>query len=123
MEGFIRGYGNLSATAWVPAADMYEDDNGVVIFVDIAGINPDQVKITLENRSILITGERPMPSPGEIVRIHQMEIDAGFFKRRIPLPSPVDFEKCQCTYQSGILRIDLPKKPKRESIRIPVDSE
>ena len=123
MRDFVRGYGNLSTTAWVPAADIYENDRHMVIFVEIAGVNPDQLRITLEDRSILITGERPTPSPGGVVRIHQMEIDAGFFKRRIPLPGPVDFENSECTYKSGLLRIDLPKKPRQETIRIPVESE
>ncbi|MFQ5884796.1 MAG: Hsp20/alpha crystallin family protein [Thermoplasmata archaeon] len=123
MKDFIRGYGNLSATVWVPAIDIYENDRHVVIFVDIAGVNPDQVSVSLENRSIVITGERPTPSPGGVVRIHQMEIDAGFFKRRIPLPGPVDFEESQCTYKSGLLRIDLPKKERRETIQIPVESK
>jgi HSP20 family protein len=123
MEDYIRGYGNPSATAWVPAADIYENDNHVVIFVDIAGVNPDQVKITLENRSILIIGERPTPSPGGVVRIHQMEIDAGYFKRRIPLPCSVDFANSQSTYKNGVLRIDLPKKLKDEPIQIHIESD
>jgi HSP20 family protein len=123
MEDYIRCHGNLATTDWVPAADIYENEKCVMIFVDIAGVNPDQVRISLENRSILITGERITPSPGGVVRIHQMEIDAGLFRRRITLPCPVDFDNSECTYKSGFLRIDLPKRPKREAIRIPVESE
>lgn len=123
MEDFIHGHGNLSATVWVPSADIYENERQVVILVDIAGVNPDQVNIRVEDRSIVITGERPTPSPGGVVRIHQMEIDSGFFKRRIALPGPVDFEKSQSTYKSGLLRIEIPKKQRRETIRIPVESE
>ena len=123
MRDFILTYRNLSATVCVPAADMYENDRQVMIFVDMAGVDPDQVRITLENRGILVTGERPRPSPGEVMRIHQMEIDAGLFKRRIPLPAPVDFDNIQCTYKNGLLRIVLPKKPKQETVQIRVESD
>lgn len=123
MKDFILTYRNLSATVWVPAADMYENDRQVMIFVDMAGVDPDQVRITLENRGILITGERPRPSPGGVMRIHQMEIDAGLFKRRIPLPAPVDFDNIECTYKNGLLRIVLPKKPQQETVQIRVESE
>jgi HSP20 family protein len=123
MKDFIFTFRNLPTTVWVPAADMYEDDRQVMIFVDMAGVDPDQVRITLENRDILITGERPRPSPGEVMRIHQMEIDAGLFKRRIPLPTPVDFDNIQCTYKNGLLRIVLSKKPQQETVQIHVESE
>lgn len=123
MKDFIWSYRHLSATLWVPAADIYENDRHVMIFVDMAGVDPDKMRITLENRSILITGERPSPSPGGVVRIHQMEIDAGVFKRRIPLPGPVDFDNIQCTYKNGLLRIVLPKKPRQETVQIPIEPE
>ena len=123
MKDFIFTYRNLSTTVWVPAADMYEDARQVMIFVDMAGVDPDQVRIRLENRGILITGERPRPSSGDVMRIHQMEIDAGLFERRISLPASVDFDSIQCTYENGLLRIVLPKKPPQETVQIRVESE
>jgi len=123
MKDLIQDYRNLSGNVWVPTADVYENDRQVMIFVDIPGVNPDQVKITLGNRSILITGERPGPLPRDVLRIHQMEIDAGVFKRRIPLPGPVDFERSHSTYKNGLLKIVLPKKQKPETIQISIETE
>jgi HSP20 family protein len=123
MKDFIFTYRNVALSGWMPAADMYEDDEHVLVFVDLAGVDPDQVRITLENRGLLITGERPRPSRGNVMRIHQMEIDAGTFRRHIPLPTPVDFEKIQCTYRHGLLRISLPKRQQEEAVQIPVESE
>ncbi|MBW2057701.1 MAG: Hsp20/alpha crystallin family protein [Deltaproteobacteria bacterium] len=123
MKEIIWSYRNLSATVWVPAVDIYENERNVLVLVDMAGVDPDQTKITLENQTILITGQRPRPSPGGVVRIHQMEIDAGVFKRRIPLPGPVDSDSIECTYKDGLLRIVLPKKPRQEMVRIPVESQ
>ena len=123
MKDFIWSYGRVSATFWMPAADIYENDREVMIFVDMAGVDPDQVKISVENRGIVITGERPSPCPGGVMRIHQMEIDAGVFRRRIPLPVSVDFDNIRCTYKNGFLQMVLPKKPRQGAVRIPVESE
>ena len=123
MKDILWTYRSVATTVWVPAADMYENDTDMMIFVDLAGVDPDQVKVSLENRSIVLTGERPSPSPHGVMRIHQMEIDSGLFRRRIPLPAPVDFDKIQCTYKQGLLRIVLPKKPRQERVRIPIESE
>lgn len=116
-------YRHVSATVWTPAADIYENEKEIMVFIEMAGVGPDQVRISLENRSILITGERSSPCPGGVMRIHQMEIDAGMFRRRIPLPTSVDFDNIQCTYKNGLLRMVLPKRPERERIHIPVESE
>jgi HSP20 family protein len=123
MKDILWTYRSVATTVWVPAADMYEDGTDMMIFVDLAGVDPDQVKVSLENRSIVLSGERPSPSPRGVMRIHQMEIDSGLFRRRIPLPEPVDFDKIQCTYKHGLLRIVLPKKPRQERVQIPIESE
>lgn len=123
MTDIIWTYRSVATTVWVPAADMYENDTDVMIFVDLAGVDSNQVKVNLENRSIVITGERPSPSPSGLMRIHQMEIDTGLFRRRIPLPAPVDFDRVECTYKHGLLRVVLPKKPRQETVQIPIESE
>ena len=123
MKDFMWSCRGVSMTAWVPAADMYENESQVMIFVDMAGVDPNQVKVSLENRGILITGQRLSPSPSGVVRIHQMEIDAGGFRRWIHLPAPVEFENIQCTYRNGLLRVVLPKKTRPETVRIPVELE
>jgi len=123
MKDIIWTYRSVATTVWAPAVDMYENDTEVMVFVDLAGVDSDQVKVSLENRSIVITGERPSPSPSGVMRIHQMEIDAGLFRRRIPLPAPVDFDRIECTYKHGLLRIVLPKKSRQEAFQIPIESE
>jgi HSP20 family protein len=123
MKDFIWSCRGVPTKVWVPAADMYENESQVTILVDMAGVDPDRVKISLEKRGILITGERLSPSPIGVVRIHQMEIDAGMFRRWISLPAPVEFENIQCTYRDGLLRIVLPKKKRPETVRIPVELE
>jgi HSP20 family protein len=104
-------------------ADVYENDRQVVIVVDLAGVDRDHLKVTLDGRAIQIIGRRYSPCPPGSLRIRQMEIDTGEFRRRIVLPGAVMFEESECTYKDGFLNIVLPKETKPEVIQIPVESE
>lgn len=123
VEYIIQNPFLFSPAPWVPMADVYEDDQQILIMVDIAGIDRDEIKVTLDGRTIHITGRRPSLCPSGSVRIRQMEIDTGAFTRRIVLPESVIFDEIECTYKDGFLRIVLPKRGKGEAIRIPVESE
>ena len=123
VEDMSRNFCLFSPTSWVPMADVYEDDQHIAIVVDLAGVERDNLRVTLDGRIIEITGRRNSPCPLGPVRIRQMEIDTGEFKRRIALPGSVIFEESACTYKEGLLSIVLPKKTKPEVIQIPVESE
>ena len=111
------------STPWHPDADVYEDEGEVTIVVDIAGVDANHLKITLEGQSISIAGVRQNPAPSRLVKIHQMEIDAGVFSRRIRLPGSVFFDRSRCNYKNGLLTIVLPKSSKDRVVHIPIESE
>jgi HSP20 family protein len=123
IEKINRSLYLFSPTPWVPMADVYEDEQHVVIVVDLAGVDRDRLKVTLDGRIIQISGRRESPSPSGLMRIRQMEIDSGEFRRRIALSGAVSFEASECTYRDGLLRIVLPKITKSEVMRIPVETE
>jgi HSP20 family protein len=123
VEEITRSFSLFSPTPWVPMADVYEDEDHVMIVVDLAGVDRDRLMVTVEGRFIQISGRRESPSPPGLMRIHQMEIDSGEFRRRIALSGAVSLEANECTYRDGLLRIVLPKRTRREVIRIPVETE
>lgn len=122
-EDITRNLFLFSPTPWTPMADVYEDDQRIVIVVDLAGVERDQLRVTLEGRTIRIMGRRQSPCPSGSVKIRQMEIDTGEFQRRIVLPKAVALDECECTYKDGFLSIVLPKKAESEAVRIPIESE
>lgn len=115
--------GLYSPTSWTPMTDVYENGEQVVVVVDIAGVDKNQLKITLDGRTLYIAGRRQSPFPSASVTIRQMEIDAGEFSRRILLPGFVIFDKSECTYKDGLLRIVLPKRREGQVTHIPIESE
>ena len=106
---------------WVPTVDIQEFDNGFQLFVDLPGVDPAAVDITLDNGVLTISGERKFPDKGDeqVIR-HRGERSQGAFHRRFILPDTVDAEGVKATGQNGVLEISIPKQAKAQPRRIEV---
>ena len=92
-----------------PAVDVWltEDPPQLVVVVELAGIEPDSVEISVEERALTISGERARPRvPGQVYQ--QAEIEYGHFERRITLEQNIDTAAATAAYDAGMLRITLP---------------
>src|SRR5690349_8207864 len=77
-------------TAWTPNTDVYENDESLIVRIELAGINKEDLDITLNDRLLLVRGHRPDPCRRGRCSFRQMEIDYGYFERRILIPRSVD---------------------------------
>jgi HSP20 family protein len=90
--------------------------------IELAGVDPDAVKVVLDERTLVITGERKRPKI-EGAQYQQMEIDYGTFQRQIRLAEAVDVDAATATYERGLLRLVLPiapVPPRRDPVAIEV---
>jgi HSP20 family protein len=108
-------YLNLDTTSnpscWTPNADIYETPELLIVKMELAGILKEDLEITLLDRLLVVRGDRRETCPHRQghCSFRQMEIDYGYFERRLLLPSVVDGASAQTQFQNGILRIELPK--------------
>src|ERR1044071_5956106 len=93
-----------------PQIDCYRTDDppAVTVVVDLAGIDPDDVDITVSQRTVTIVGHRHRPRLAGRVSYRQMEIAYGRFQRRIALAEDVDPEQAEAHYDRGLLTIVMP---------------
>ena len=107
-------------TAWIPAADIYESENELLVTLDLPGIDPKMVDVRVENNVLTIRGERKLDEKQNTENFHRVERSYGPFGRAFTLSTAVDAENIHATYQAGVLSIALPKaeraKPKRIQI-------
>ena len=101
-----------SSSGWQPAVDVYETTDDVIVLMDTAGIEMNNLSITAENKRIIVEGRRNLPKRGNVCCIHQLEIEMGYFKRTISFPVAVKYTKPSFSCQNGILEIRLPKETK-----------
>jgi HSP20 family protein len=120
LEADIRrsSDGAMRALLFQPSLDMYETDGALVVKMELAGVRPDRLSITLsaDDRILTITGERTEPSTEhqDRIRCHHLEIYYGAFEREIRLPGSVQFDRDHITanYRDGFLTISLQKRAK-----------
>jgi HSP20 family protein len=107
---------------WVPNVDINEFEEQFQLFVDIPGVDPRHVEITLENAVLTISGERFAQAPKDDQKVvhRRSERATGRFYRRFILPDSVDIEKVRATDRHGVLEIEIPKQAKALPKRIKV---
>lgn len=112
---------NSKRGSFMPAIDMYEDGNEVIIETQLAGIDPEQVDIAIENDTLCIQGKSEKKSEVDDKNYYRKEIRSGSFYRSIPLPMHVRGDEAKASAKDGVLRISIPKveevKPKKIKIK------
>ena len=112
---------------WQPRVDMHETPDSVIVKVEIAGVDPGDLNLSLssDDRVLTISGERNEADRERVdrIRCYQLEIYFGPFEREIVLPGDarIDREKIAATYKDGFLLVTLPKRAENNGSRaIPI---
>ncbi len=111
---------SLSADAelcWRPATDVYETDDGFVVQIDLAGLEPSDIEVVVEGSSLVVRGVRGESADPGRKHFHTMEINVGPFVRRIPLPPFVDSMSASASYRAGFLCVNFRKGEPRQARR------
>lgn len=93
-----------------PNADLFVDEEArqIVLVVEIAGAEPESLRIGLDGRSFIVAGRRREPARFRCGSFSQKEIVHGEFVKRIPLPVAVEYEGVAASYEDGLLLIVAP---------------
>jgi len=107
-------------SAWLPPTDVFEDKEAVRILVELPGVKPEDVKLSLENQTLTIRGEKKQVAEEKTERVHRYERTYGTFERTFSLPNTVDVERVQAGFENGILTVTFPKVERARPREIPV---
>ncbi len=116
----FSGMASTFLGAWKPLADIYETNDSLILYMDVAGVEPEKLVVSATLLELTISGERQSPV-AEVSCVHQLEIDHGAFERTIVLPLPVEVEKITSTCKNGFLVVTMPKQEAKSKIKIKVD--
>ncbi len=97
----------LTSHAWHPATDLFETPDEYIIKVEIAGMNEEDILVSVEGSTVLIAGQRPLVNPEGA--FHRLEIPYGDFSTLVEIPRDIRRENIEAVYQNGFLTIRLPK--------------
>lgn len=98
-----------STPAWRPPVEVYETEDALVVLVELAGMSEEDIEVVLDDSVMTIRGDRHPAVCEERRTVHAMGILYGPFAADVYLPFSVDHEVVEATYESGILRVRLPR--------------
>ncbi|HSY13549.1 MAG TPA: Hsp20/alpha crystallin family protein [Verrucomicrobiae bacterium] len=113
---------SLTAGAFVPPVDVYEDEHSVQLKLEVAGVAEKDLDIKVENNTLTVSGERKFEKEEKEENFHRVERRYGSFTRSFTLPTTVNTEDIKADYEQGVLKIRLAKrqeaKPKQIKVNI-----
>lgn len=110
----------LAAASFVPAVDIYEDPQKVVLKLEIPGVEQKDLDVRVENNTLTVKGERKLEAEEKQENFHRIERTYGSFYRAFTLPPTVDTESIAASYNAGVLKLELKKKPEAQPKQIQV---
>ena len=124
---FQRFFGSDVSQAPVPwsgfnvPTDVFHSGDRLVIRMDLPGVNPDDVEVTVQESTLLINGKRNFPHDAENVRFVRRGTFYGDFTQKVALGKGLDLEQISAHYDNGVLELTIPYsaevQPKRISIQ------
>lgn len=122
MDDFFEGWSMRGHDHFIPAVDVYEDKDNVIVETPLTGIDPAQVSIEIEDNILKISGSSEKKSEVDEKNYYRREIRSGQFFRSVALPKAVDADRANAVYDKGLLKITVPKKdeakPKSVAVKI-----
>jgi HSP20 family protein len=110
------------AGVWVPPVNIWEDDKSYSLEAEVPGVEKENVKVTLEDRLLTLSGERTFENGAQNYRHHLAERSFGRFTRSFTLPSDVDAGGIEANFKNGVLLIRIAKseaaRPREIAIKV-----
>jgi len=119
-DKFFEDFNKGSVAGFSPALDIYEKGNDLMVDVQLPGIDPDKVDISVENDVLTIQGKMEKKSEVEEKNYYRKELRAGSFYRSIALPAHVQGDKAKAAYDDGVLKIAIPMKKAEKASKVKI---
>jgi len=125
FQDYNRNQGDgdvVSASAFVPPVDIYEDEHKIVLKLEVPGLKQEDLDIQIENNTLTVRGERKFEKEEKEENFHRIERRYGSFFRSFSVPNTVNSEGVRASYDAGVLRLELEKraeaKPKQIKVQV-----
>lgn len=114
---------NVVTSQWAPRVDIKEEDKRFVIFVDVPGVDPADIEVSMEKGILTIKGERTVQNQEQTGRFTRIERAHGTFHRRFALPDSADPDGVTAIGRHGVLEIVIPKRAETTPRRVTIATE
>ena len=112
--------GGSLTSEWMPPCDITEDDRSIRLQLELPGVKPDDIHLSIEDNVLSVRGEKRQVAEEQNERVHRYERSYGVFERTFTLPSTVDSGKIEADFDQGVLTVSIPRteRAKPREIRV-----
>ena len=113
---------SLAVADWSPEVDISQDDHEYLLKADLPEMKKDDVRITVEDGILCVSGERKIEKEDQKRKFHRIERSFGNFRRSFTLPENADSTKVTADFRDGVLKVHLPTtaRPKSKAMEVKV---
>ncbi len=105
---------------WIPAMDLAETEDALVLKADLPGLTEDDVEIEVKDNVLSVSGERKAESEEKRKGYHRIERSYGSFSRSLTLPDGVEPDQVKAEFANGVLEVRVPKPEERKPTKIAI---
>ena len=105
---------------WAPPLDLSETEDGIVLRMEVPGIDPKDIQVNLKGDLLTVRGEKRREEEKKDESYYRTERMYGSFVRTLQLPAGVREDKVNATFKNGLLTIHLAKLPEAVGTAIPI---
>ena len=107
----LLGNGDIALPDWSPQVDISEDDKEYLVKTDLPEMKKEDVKVTIGNGILSVSGERRSEKEEKKKKFHRIERSYGTFLRTFALPEDTDSTRIAAEFKDGVLKVHLPRTP------------
>lgn len=107
--------------AWLPAVDMFEKDDHLVIKAELPGTDKKDISLDFKDGVLTLSGVRKHENEVKEENVYRRELSYGRFVRSFSLPADSDAEKIKAEFQNGLLTIEIPRPEQHKPKQIKVN--
>lgn len=113
--------GSSGSRRWIPAMDLAETEDHLVLRADLPGMDRDQVNIEIKDGVLTISGERNAETERTGEGFHRVERSFGRFSRSLNLPDGVEPDKVAAGFENGVLEVKIPKPEEQKPTTVAIE--
>lgn len=111
----------VSLYDWRPPVDIYETADGIVLKVELPGVNKDDVSVEVKDNVLTLKGERLLDPQIEDEHYYRKERSFGKFNRSFSLQEPIKPDLIKASFKDGVLTVEIPRPEEQKPKQVTVD--
>lgn len=116
----LRARPAVTRRTFTPTVDVLETADALLLRADVPGVRPEDLHVSFDKGVLALSGERREQADEQAATYHKLERQWGSFERRFQLPSEIDPDGIEASYDAGVLTVRLPKRPEAKPRTIEV---